>query len=81
MKLFGYEISKVVDKKNSSETSTVPSFSAPIENDGTSILTASNAAGYYGQILDIDGASLTNEKDVILKCRSAATQPECDTAI
>jgi hypothetical protein len=81
MKLFGYEISKIIDKKKPSEGSTVPSFSAPIENDGTSILTSSNAAGYYGQILDIDGASLTNEKDIVLKCRSASTQPECDTAI
>jgi hypothetical protein len=81
MKLFGYEISKLIDKKGSSQDSIIPSFSTPIENDGTSVLTSSNAAGYYGQVLDIDGAMLTNEKDTILKCRSAASQPECDAAI
>jgi hypothetical protein len=81
MKLFGYEISKIIDKKNSSESSAVPSFSAPVENDGTSVVTSSATAGYYGQVLDIDGTALTNEKDLILKCRAAATQPECDSAI
>lgn len=81
MKLFGYEISKVINKKDTSELNTVPSFSAPIENDGTSVITSSATAGYYGQVLDIDGTALTNEKDLILKCRAAATQPECDSAI
>jgi hypothetical protein len=81
MKLFGYEISKVINKKDTSELNTVPSFSAPIENDGTSVITSSATAGYYGQVLDIDGTALTNEKDLILKCRAASTQPECDSAI
>ena len=81
MKLFGYEISKVINKKDTSELNKVPSFSAPIENDGTSVVTSSATAGYYGQVLDIDGTALTNEKDLILKCRAAATQPECDSAI
>jgi hypothetical protein len=81
MKLFGYELSKLIDKKKSSEDYNLPSFSAPIENDGTSVMASSSASGYYGHVLDIDGASLTNEKDVILKCRSAASQPECDAAI
>ena len=81
MKLFGYEISKVINKKDTSDFNKVPSFSAPVENDGTSVVTSSATAGYYGQILDVDGAALTNEKDLILKCRAAATQPECDSAI
>lgn len=81
MKLFGYEISKVINKKDTSELNKVPSFSAPIENDGTSVVTSSATAGYYGQVLDIDGTALTNEKDLILKCRAAATQPECDSAV
>jgi hypothetical protein len=81
MKLFGYEISKVINKKDTSELNKVPSFSAPVENDGTSVITSSATAGYYGQVLDIDGTALTNEKDLILKCRAAATQPECDSAI
>ena len=81
MKLFGYEISKVINKKDTSDFNKVPSFSAPVENDGTSVVTSSATAGYYGQVLDVDGAALTNEKDLILKCRAAATQPECDSAI
>lgn len=81
MKLFGYEISKVINKKDAYDSSKVPSFSAPVENDGTSVVTSSATAGYYGQVLDIDGTALTNEKDLILKCRAAATQPECDSAI
>jgi hypothetical protein len=81
MKLFGYEISKVINKKDTSDFNKVPSFSAPVENDGTSVVTSSATAGYYGQVLDIDGTALTNEKDLILKCRAAATQPECDSAI
>ena len=81
MKLFGYEISKVINKKDTSDFNKVPSFSAPVENDGTSVITSSATAGYYGQVLDIDGTALTNEKDLILKCRAAATQPECDSAI
>ena len=81
MKLFGYELSKIINKNNSSGDSNVPSFSTPIENDGTSVLASSSASGYYGHVLDIDGAFLTNEKDNILKCRSAASQPECDAAV
>ena len=80
MKLFGYEISKIINKKSTSELN-IPSFSIPVENDGTSVVTSSATSGYYGQVLDIDGTSLLNEKDLILKCRAAAAQPECDSAI
>ena len=81
MKLFGYEITKGLSKKSPTETQTTPSFSIPFENDGTSVVTSSATSGYYGQVLDIDGASLLDEKDLILKCRAAASQPECDSAI
>ena len=81
MKLFGYEITKALSKKSPNEPQVTPSFSIPVENDGTSIVTSSATSGYYGQVLDIDGTSLINEKDLILKCRAAASQPECDSAI
>ena len=81
MKLFGYEITKGLSKKTPAEPQVTPSFSIPVENDGTSIVTSSATSGYYGQVLDIDGTSLLNEKDLILKCRAAAAQPECDSAI
>ena len=81
MKLFGYEITKALSKKSPTEPQVTPSFSIPVENDGTSIVTSSATSGYYGQVLDIDGTSLLNEKDLILKCRAAAAQPECDSAI
>lgn len=86
MKLFGFEISKKMDK-NAPESggieidNTIKSFAIPSQNDGTMLLPAASAAGYYGQILDIDGTSFVNEKDLILKYRAAAGQPECDNAI
>jgi len=86
MKLFGFEISKKIDKRSSESggleiDNTIKSFAIPSQNDGTMLLPSSSAAGYYGQILDIDGTSFVNEKDLILKYRAAAGQPECDTAI
>lgn len=82
MKLFGYEITKALSKKASSEPQISASFSIPVENDAISVSASSAASsGYYGQVLDIDGTSLIDEKDIIMKCRAAATQPECDSAI
>ena len=86
MKLFGFEISKKIDKRSSESggleiDNTIKSFAIPSQNDGTMLLPSSSAAGYYGQILDIDGTSFVNEKDLILKYRAAAGQPECDNAI
>jgi len=86
MKLFGFEISKKIDKTASTSgaieiDNTIKSFAIPSQNDGSMLLPAASAAGYYGQILDIDGTSFVNEKDLILKYRAAAGQPECDNAI
>ena len=87
MKLFGFEISKKIDKGTAPTSggveidSTIKSFAIPSQNDGTMLMPAASAAGYYGQILDIDGTSFVNEKDLILKYRAAAGQPECDNAI
>lgn len=84
MKLFGFEITKKIDSKGDKENVNLKTFAAPMETDGTTLVSASSmsaGAGYYGQVLDIEGSTLTNEKDLILRYRAAAAQPECDSAI
>ena len=86
MKLFGFDISRTIEKNAITSggielDNTIQSFAIPSQNDGTMLLPSASAAGYYGQILDIDGTSFVNEKDLILKYRAAAGQPECDNAI
>jgi hypothetical protein len=84
MKLFGFEISRKLDgAKNKSDESegTLKSFAAPYGNDDAAIISSSSTSGYYGQVLNIDGVSFNNEKDLILKYRGSSTQPECDAAI
>jgi len=82
MKIFGFEITKSLGKDATEEKDSLQSFALPVDNDGAAYVSAANsAAGYYGQILDIDGGSLNNEKDLILRYRASAVQPECDAAI
>ena len=82
MKIFGFEITKRLGKEADNSTAAAQSFALPVDNDGAAYVSAaSSAAGYYGQILDIDGGSLNNEKDLILRYRASAVQPECDAAI
>jgi hypothetical protein len=80
MNLFGFEISKKIDK-TSEEEYELKSFAPPLETDGTAIVNSSSTSGYYGQVLDLNGAMVTNEKELILKYRNAASQPECDSAV
>jgi hypothetical protein len=80
MNLFGFEISRKIEK-DSEEEYNVKSFAPPMETDGTAIVNSSSTSGYYGQVLDLNGAIVTNEKDLILKYRNAASQPECDSAV
>lgn len=84
MKLFGFEISRKLDgakaKPDESE-GTMKSFAAPYGVDDAAVISSSSTSGYYGQVLNIDGVSFNNEKDLILKYRGASTQPECDSAI
>jgi hypothetical protein len=80
MNLFGFEISKKIEKTVEEEYD-LKSFAPPHENDGTAIVNSSSTSGYYGQVLDLNGAMITNEKDLILKYRNAASQPECDSAV
>lgn len=79
MTLFGFTLSKKIAAKQEDE---LVSFVAPMDQDGTSVVTTSGGgAGYYGQFVDIDGTAVTNDRDLVLKYRVAATQPECDSAI
>ena len=80
MNLFGFEISRKIEK-DSEEEYNLKSFAPPLETDGTAIVNSSSTSGYYGQVLDLNGAMVTNEKDLILKYRNAASQPECDSAV
>ena len=80
MNLFGFEISKKIEKTVEDEYD-LKSFAPPLESDGTAIVNSSSTSGYYGQVLDLNGAMVTNEKDLILKYRNAASQPECDSAV
>lgn len=82
MKIFGLDISrKIKDEDGDSEEKVLPSFAPPVETDGSQVISGNNTSGYYGQTLDLDDASVGNERDAILKYRAAAAQPECDTAI
>lgn len=80
MNLFGFEISRKIEKTVEDQYE-LKSFAPPQENDGTALVNSSSTSGYYGQVLDLNGARVTNEKDLILKYRNAGSQPECDSAV
>ena len=80
MEIFGYEIKKrlkTADNK-SAEPQPIKSFVPPFDDEGIQTVAA---GGYYGQYYDIDGTSVESDRELILKYRSAAEQPECDSAI
>jgi hypothetical protein len=78
MELFGFEIKKRLDKNRKEPEKKLQSFAPPYEDEGVSVV---QAGGYYGQYYDIDGTSVQDDKELILKYRAAAEQPECDSAI
>jgi hypothetical protein len=79
MELFGYQITKKVGSKELKKEKEVVSFAPKPEDDGVSSTVA--AGGYYGQYVDLDGTASSNDRDLIIKYREAAQQPECDSAI
>lgn len=81
MKLFGFTLSKNKKPIDVNDDSGIVSFVPPMDQDGTTVIASSGGAGYYGQYVDIDGSAITNEKDLIMKYRAAASNPECDSAI
>ena len=78
MKLFGFEIKKAIGAKEPKDE--LQSFAPPMDIDGSSVI-MSGGAGYYGQVFDIDGTTINNERDLIIKYREASMHPECDSAI
>ena len=79
MELFGFNITKKVGSKELKKERDVVSFAPKPEDDGVSSTVA--AGGYYGQYVDLDGTASSNDRDLIIKYREAAQQPECDSAI
>ena len=76
MELFGYEISKKVDKKEQPQiVSPIPK----INDDGGATVTV--GGGYYGQYVDLSGTDTVSDHELIMKYRESAQQPECDAAI
>ena len=79
MELFGYQITKRVSSKEDKKEKDVISFAPKPEDDGVSATVA--AGGYYGQYIDLDGTASSNDRDLVIKYREAAQQPECDSAV
>jgi hypothetical protein len=75
--LFGFQIKK---KTEDIEDKKKLSFVPPTDSDeGEGFVI--NAGGYFGSYVDIDGAGAKTEKDLIMKYRDIAQQPECDAAV
>lgn len=74
--IFGFEIKR---KNNEKEESKKVSFVAPTSDDGDGYIV--NAGGHFGSYVDMEGTSARTERDLIMKYRDIAQQPECDAAI
>ena len=72
MNIFGIEIRRARDK----EPLTVVT---PSNNDG-STLVSSAAAGYYAQVMELEGR-IKNETDLIRRYREISQYPDCESAI
>ena len=81
MELFGFEIKRRFDKNESEieKEDNIKSFVPPVDDTGVTTIAA---GGYFGQYYDIDGTGTQHtDRDMIIKYRAAAEQPEADTAI
>ena len=78
MELFGLEIKRRFDKNrdDSPSQNTLKSFVPPTDEEGG--VTTVAAGGYFGQYYDLDGSRGSSERDMIIKYREAAEQPETD---
>jgi len=72
MEIFGLNLTK--KKVKSSE---VASVVPPLYDDGSSLV---NVANYYGLSIDLDG-SISNDNELISRCRETSAYPDCDSAI
>ena len=76
----GYEIrNSEKDPEPGEREEKIISPADPTEENDPGFVTT--AAGYYGQVLDVRGDYGSNDRDLIVKYRNAAMQPECDDAI
>lgn len=73
VKLFGFEITRVKDE----EQAELPSFAAPVREDGAVNV---EAGGIYGQYVDLDG-TIRTEAELVTKYRQMMHQPEIEKAV
>lgn len=73
MQIFGLEISRKKDKD-------LASVVTPLNDDGSTVVSTAGAAGYYAQVLELEGR-VKNENDLIRRYREIAQYPDCDSAI
>lgn len=78
MEIFGFSIKRKSEKKPDIENISTK-VSADVD-DGSTII-STGVGGHFGHYIDISGDSINNEKELILKYRLIAEQPECDSAI
>lgn len=78
MEIFGFTIGGKGKKLQIPSEQKLPSFAAPVDDDGAA--TVSNSVGHYGTFLDLDGAAKT-ESELISRYRETAKYPDCDAAI
>ena len=76
MDIFGFEITRKKEKEQD-----VKSFVPKTEYDGSGIVSTYAGAIATNAYIDLNGDKATSEKDLILRYRDIATQPECDAAI
>ena len=76
VRLFGFEIKRTKKEK---EDKNLESIVPPTDEDGAGYVTASGT--HYGQVLNIDGATAKDNRELIQKYRAVSVHPEVDMAI
>jgi hypothetical protein len=83
MQLFGIDLTKTFferkKKKVDQEKKLVSIIAKGEEESGAMVVGA--AGGWNGHYVDINGGTATNDRDLIMRYRTAATCAECDSAI
>ena len=74
-KLFGFELKRSGAKKEKM----IPSIVPPTDQDAAGYITS--GAGHYGQYINMDGDQSKDNRDLIMRYRGVAMNPEVDMAI